>query len=180
MVTEIPVFLNLTREISLSDFRNKLQTCGLSEITPYEAVYLDKDHYKNCFAFNVEGANQDEILQKLQQILSFGIGHIDFASIKFCGKGAYCCFSVVEMPFRDLSALLMGYINDTDFSTYIMKRKESICYVISILSPNFLNSLDYPEQFKEINAWKDEAKYILDYLNAGSIDFLQVGYHSIS
>ena len=97
MVTEIPVFLNLTREISLSDFVNKLQTCGLGEITPYEAVYLDKDHYKNCFAFNVEGANQDDILRKLQQILSLDMGHIDIeyewflrqSSSKIAIKGKY-------------------------------------------------------------------------------------------
>ncbi len=177
MVTEIPIFLSLATEISLPDFETKLQAIGLGEITPYEAVYLDKDHQKNCFAFNVEGANQDEILQKLAKISALNLGRIDFASIKFCGRGAHCCFSVVNMSLVDLSAYIIGYISDTEFTAYLMKRNEKMTYLISILDPNYLNSLDYPAQFKEIKDWQDEAKYILEYLHAGSIDFMTIGYH---
>lgn len=179
MVTEIPVFLQLNTEISLSDFEKKLQACNLSEITPYEAVYLDKDHQKDCFAFNVEGNNQDEILSKLQTISSLDLGRIDFASIKFCGHGIHCCFSILDMKITDLMAYIIGYISDTEFTAYLMKRNEQISYLISVLDPKYLNSLDYPAQFQEIMAWKKEAKYILEYLHAGSIDFMQVGYYPL-
>lgn len=179
MITEIPVFLKLTSEISLSDFEKKLQACGLSEITPYEAVYLDKNHQKDCFAFNVEGENQDEIVRKLQKIKSLNIGRIDFASIKFCGCGAQCCFSVLDIKLIDLIAYLIGYICDTEFTTYLMKRNNHISYLISVLDPKYLQSLEQSEQCKEIEAWKDTANYILEYLNAGSIDFMEIGYQTM-
>lgn len=179
MVTEIPVFLQLNTEISLADFEKKLQACNLSEITPYAAVYLDKDHQKDCFAFNVEGVGQEDILQKLQKILFLDLGYIDFASIKFCGRGIHCCFAVLEMPLDELTAMTIGYINDTDFSAYIMKRNDKISYFMAFLDPQKLEKLDNAAQPGKIEEWKEYAKYLLEYLNADSIDFLQVGYYPL-
>lgn len=179
MVTEIPVFLQQNSEIDLSDFSQKLQACGLSEIIPYEAIYLNKNHQKKCFAFNVEGENQPTILNKLQKISTLNIGKIDFVSIKFCGQGIHCCFAVVDVPFADLTALTIGYISDTNFSAYIMKRSDEISYFIALLDPQELKKLDYVAQFHKIEEWQKYTQYLLEYLKAGSVDFMQVGYYPL-
>lgn len=179
MVTEVPVFLETQTKMSLAQFNEQLQQHNLTFVEPYEAMFLDKEDCRYGFCFNVEGENQQDILGKLQQIIVLKLGKIDFASIKFCGQGIHCCFAVLKMPLNALMAMVIGYINDTDFSAYIMKRSDEISYFMAFLDPQELKKLETAKQAKKIEEWKEYAKYLLEYLDAGSIDFMQVGYYPL-
>ena len=179
MVTEVPVFLALEKHINLAQFKENLLQERLAYVKPYPAVFVDNQNEKNGFCFNIEGANQQDIVLQLQIIKQMKIGKMDFASIKFCGRGIHCCFAVVHQPLEDVKALTIGYINDTDFSAYLMRRNKNITYFMSFLKPQLLEKLDYTAQFYQIKEWRTYADYLLKYLNAGSVDFMQVGYYPL-
>ena len=180
MVTEIPVFLETKTKMNLVQFQEKLQQHNLTFVEPYEAIFLDENTEHYGFCFNVEGEDQQDILNKLQQITALNLGKIDFVSIKFCGRGIHCCFSVFEMPVNALLALSLGYLNNNkDFSGFLMKRNNKISYFIAFLDPKKLEKLDYPSQFLKIEEWKKYTKSLMEYLDAGTMDFLQVGYHPL-
>ncbi len=180
MVTEIPVFLETKTKMKLAQFQEKLQQHNLTFIDPYEAIFLDKNTERYGFCFNVEGENQQDILNKLQQITTLDLGKIDFASIKFCGRGIHCCFSVLEMPINALLALSLGYLNNNkDFSGFLMKRNNKISYFIIFLEPKKLEKLDYTGQFFKIEDWKKYTTSLLQYLDAATMDFMQVGYYPL-
>lgn len=179
MVTEIPIFLETKTKMKLAQFQEKLQQHNLTFIEPYEAIFLNNNTEHYGFCFNVEGENQQDILNKLQQVTSLDFGKIDFVSIKFCGRGIHCCFSVLEMPINALLALSLGYLNNKGFTGYLMKRSSKISYFIAFLDPKELEKLDYSGQFFKIEDWKKYTQSLMQYLDAGTIDFMQVGYYPL-
>lgn len=179
MITEVPIFLETQTKMSLAQFKEQLQQRNLTFIEPYEAMFLDKHTERYGFCFNIEGDNQQDIIEKLQQITTQNFGKIAFASIKFCGQGIHCCFAVLTMPINALMTLTLGYMNNTDFSVCLMKRSDEISYFMAFLDPKKLENLDYTAQFHKIEDWKKYTKSLLEYLDAGSMDFLQVGYYPL-
>lgn len=178
MITEIPVFLRNATEMDLSKFRRELQTLDLKEIIPYEGFYLNKDQEEKGFCFNVEGESKEEMISKLQKIMSAGLGSVEFASIKFCGTGANCCFSIIDKPIEEISAQIKVNPSKT-FSSYLMRRNNNITYSISVLDPKNLQNLEYADCFQRITDWKKDVQSMMENLHASYIDFMQIGYCSL-
>ncbi len=183
MITEVPIFMKIDGarcfEEASQILNMHLHKTSLPEISIYPAAVVDGEKISYAAAFNLEAENADEIKALAEKILSLKVGRFEFVSIKFCGQGVHCCFAVVPEQVENIALILHGYLSSSDEKICccgIMKRSDSLSYVICFLKPQALENKCGEKQNRLIEIWKDSTEYVLNYLNCLTKDYLLVGY----
>lgn len=187
MKTLVPVFLKIEKETSLEKFNELLQTCGLSYIVPRKAICLDKDGEHPCFAFYMDGQNQQDLANQIQVIIGFSIGKIEFISVNLKGQDfANCSVFIYNQTLESVMGKYKEVI-EIDEPIYFVEEEEinettktlPLTKTYSFWRPQTLSFLEYSKKVQEDENWRQKQKNIEKKTAPKLKELLSLAYFSI-
>lgn len=178
MDTKVPVFLEKKSEISLSEFNEKLQSCGLSYVVPFEAIYVENEHQIPCFAFYMKSQSSEDLVNQIKIILGMEIGEIKFICAKSFMK-INCGLAIYEKPIEETIASVREVIGGKGFSAYFVATIPKETRMFSFLEPQYLSFLEYNKQMQEITEWKEHLGDIFSKTDPAMNGFMELKYYKI-